>query len=58
MPCFHIVLNEFLKLHPYLDLEYTQPTSTIDYVFHNKQPNKMQLVFKPSQHTFDTHFHY
>jgi hypothetical protein len=39
------LLEEILKDHLYLDLEYTQPKSTIDLVFHNKEPLRQKCHF-------------
>jgi hypothetical protein len=45
------LLEEILKDHPYLDLEYTQPKRTINFVFHNKEPlcQKCHFMIFPIQ---------
>jgi hypothetical protein len=38
------LVEETFKDHPYLDPKYTHHKYTIDFVFHDKQPNEIQLI--------------
>ncbi len=52
------LLEEIFKDHPYLDPKYTHHKHTIDFVFHNKEPNETNLFPTFTTHICHRHFHH